>query len=139
MEEELSILLPPLGSQGKCALRGVTFEVAAETAGGAECGGQITQWSEKIPTYLTHSGRIALAAHLIPHRLQSADTNVQSPKRFRASILGGTLTPTEIYPCHSCEPGGEAEEPNAEGGPEGKNKKSGLLGGGSLPLEQPTS
>ena len=24
-------------------------------------------------------------------------------------------TPTKIYPCHSCEPGGEVEEPNAEG------------------------
>ena len=30
--------------------------------------------------------------------------------------------------------GGEAEEPNAEGGPEGKDSKPGLLGGGSSPL-----
>ena len=33
------------------------------------------------------------------------------------------------------EPGGEAEEPDAERGPEGKDTKPGLLGGGSLPLE----
>ena len=57
---------------------------------------------------------------------------VQSPKRFRASISGGTPTPNKFYPC---EPGGEVEEPNAEGGPEGEDKKSGLLGGGSSPLE----
>ena len=94
---------------------------------------------KKRPTYLTHSGCIALAAHPVLHQLQSADAYVQRLKRFRASILGGTPTPIKIYPCHSCEPGGEAEEPNAEGGLEGKNKKPGLLGGGSSPLEQPTS
>ena len=59
----------------------------------------------------------------------------RSGKRFRASISGGTPTPTKFYPCHPSEPGGEAEEPNAEGGPEGKNKKLGLLGSGSSPLE----
>ena len=89
--------------------------------------------------YNSHSGHIALAAHLFPHRLQSVNVYVQSPKRFRALIPGRTPTPIKIYPCHSCEPGGEAEEPNAEGGPEGKDKKSGLLGGGSSPLEQLTS
>ena len=55
------------------------------------------------------------------------------------SILGGTLTPTQFYPCHSSESGGEAEEPDTEGGPEGKNKKPGLLDGGSSPLEQSAS
>ena len=44
------------------------------------------------------------------------------------------IVPEEIV----LESGGEAEEPDAEGGPEGKNKKSGLLGGGSSPLEQLT-
>ena len=34
---------------------------------------------------------------------------------------------------------GKAEGPNAEGGPEGKDKKSDLLGGGPSPLEQLTS
>ena len=33
----------------------------------------------------------------------------------------------------------EVEELNAEGGPEGKNKKPGLLSSGSSPLEQPSS
>ena len=31
---------------------------------------------KKIPTYLTHSGRTALAAHSVPHRLQSVDAYV---------------------------------------------------------------
>ena len=44
-----------------------------------------------------------------------------------------------IYPDHPREPGGEAEEPHAEGGPEGKDSKPGLLGGRSSPLEQPPS
>ena len=43
---------------------------------------------KKTPTHLTHSGRIALVAHPVPHRLQSVDAYVQSSKRFRASIPG---------------------------------------------------
>ena len=46
-------------------------------------------------------------------------------------------TPTKFYPCHSCKSGGEAEEPDAEGGLEGKNKKPGLLGGGPLAVGTP--
>ena len=44
-------------------------------------------------------------------------------------------TPTKIYPYHPIESGGEAEEPEAEGGPEGKNKKPGLLGSRSSVME----
>ena len=48
-------------------------------------------------------------------------------------------SPTKIYPDHPRKPGGEAEEPDAEGGPMGKDAKLGLLGGGSSPLEQSPS
>ena len=45
----------------------------------------------------------------------------------------------KVYLDHPCESGGESEEPDPEGGPEGKDTKSGLLDGGSSPLEQPPS
>ena len=44
---------------------------------------------------------------------------------------------TKVYPDHLHKSGGEAEEPDTERGPEGKDTKPGLLGGGSSPLEQP--
>ena len=54
-------------------------------------------------------------------------------------IFGGTPTPTKLYPDHPRESGGEAEEPDAERGPEGEDMKLGILGGGSTPLEQSPS
>ena len=39
---------------------------------------------------------------------------------FNADQCGNNIeqTSTKFYPCHSRESGGEAKEPNAEGGPE---------------------
>ena len=75
------------------------LEADAETSTGPEFGAQINNGGEEIPAHLLHSGCPSLATTgSFPHGLQCYDDNIQSPKRFRTSVLIRMPAPGQICP-----------------------------------------
>ena len=60
----------------QCALRGAAFEDGSEAAACAKCGGQVDIWNQKVRTYKTCSGPLALAAYTLPSPIQGAGFNL---------------------------------------------------------------
>ena len=60
----------------QCTLLGAAFEGGSEAEACAKCSGQIDNRDQRVQTYKTDSGSLALAAYTLPSPIQGAGFNL---------------------------------------------------------------
>ena len=69
------------------------LKIDTETSEGTKCGGQTSNWGEKVPIYFPHTGHLALAAHSFLNWLQSSYDYIKAQNSLGRWYLAERLLP----------------------------------------------